>query len=359
MKSAEILSQFEEDLVADKNPTPAEYEERYGPIDAETKDLMEVMMGLVLLGEEAQLPPGFEERQRKLARDLIARKKAEDMVKHWQGGEKAVKEGNYTKAREHYQRLLTFVQYIKDESWIAFASSRLGNIASALDDKEKTLEYHQSARDLYRKLGMKRELAISLHNLAIEYLAKKDYPRARELYQEAIELNEELGATFALAHEYLNLGAAEKYLGNTAGAQEYYRTSLDIFSSRQDPNGTGMAEYNLGELVDDPAESIRFYQAALGHFREAGNQQLLAQSAGSLAVRYLSQGDNTKAKQMFKTAMEALKSKEPRAKSIESRLRREAAIAQIPDEARQDPARLLRFLLDREAEETWSVKREV
>jgi len=349
MKTEEILRQFEDDLVAGKKPTPAEYEAKYGKIDAETKSLMEVMMGLILLGEEAQLPKGFEERQRKLARDLIAHKKAEEMVAHWQAGEKAFAERDFAKAREHYERLLTFVKYLKDEPWIAFASGRLGNIADEMDETAKALEYYNVATDTYRKLGMKRELMTVLHNIGNIYLiVQKDYPKARIAYQGAIELNEELGATFALPHEYLNLGAIEKALSNNERAEKYYQTALELFRAQKNPQGIGYAEYNLGELMDNngkQTEAIHLYESAYRNLSLIKDYKLVAQTAGVLGTLYLGQGDLAKSKSYFRKAIEIMELiKEPKPTKVSFTL------PNIPEEVKKDPARLLRFLLDKDAE---------
>lgn len=351
MKSEEIMKQFEDDLVAGKNPTPAEYEAKYGPIDPETKSLMEVMLGLVLLGEEVKLPNGFEERQRKVARDLIARKKAEEMVSHWQKGEAAFKKGELDSAREHYERLLVFVKYLKDEPWVAFASSRLGYIADKAEDYDKALAYHLEALVIYQKLQMKLQTAVCLHNIAnIYHLVKRDYAQGRKYYQSAIEVNEELGATFPLAHEYLNLGTIERYLGHNELAGKYYQTSLELFQKRADTNGVAMAEYNLAELSDSqfqPDETVQLYESALEHFQETGNWPLVAQTAGALAAVYLNQGKTTRAKQLFQMGLAVLK-------KIEGAPRRKPYIEvppEIPEETKSDPARLLRFLLEKEAQE--------
>jgi tetratricopeptide (TPR) repeat protein len=362
MKSEEILRKFEDDIVAGKNPTPAEYEAKYGKIDEETKSLMEVMMGLVLLGEEAKLPEGFEERQRKLARDLIARKKAEEMVAHWQAGEKAFGEGDYSKAREHYERLLTFVKYLKDESWIAFSSSRLGNILDAQGDKEKALEYDIISAEVYRKLGMKRELMINLHNMGNLYLDKKDYRNSQKAYEEAIELNEEAGGSFPLPHEYLNLGVVEKYLNNREKAGNCFQTSYEMFIKTKNLNGMASAEYNIAELEDNmgnTGKAIRTYELALEHFRETNNWQLIAQTCGALGCLYTNQGKLDKAKDCYEEALEALKKEKTRnpdasgrdSATLRKKPKHKFVMPQIPDEAKRDPARLLRFLLDKDAEE--------
>jgi len=76
MVNQEIIHQFEEELIAGKDPKVWEYEKKYGPLDKETHDIL-ILMRAMRQHQEALAPlPGFKERQHKFLEEMIAREEA-------------------------------------------------------------------------------------------------------------------------------------------------------------------------------------------------------------------------------------------------------------------------------------------
>jgi len=66
-----IISQFESELFAGKDPKVYEYEKQYGPLDKETHDILILMRAMQQHAAETALPEGFKAEKRAFLERII------------------------------------------------------------------------------------------------------------------------------------------------------------------------------------------------------------------------------------------------------------------------------------------------
>jgi serine/threonine-protein kinase len=122
---------------------------------------------------------------------------------------------------------------------VASVVNELGNIAYQRDHYDEAIAYFQRNLDIYRAIyGDKHYLiALAISNLATAIAAKKDYPRAEQLYREAVRRY-----TDAQGPNHTNTGIARMKLGHVllrerrfAEAQVETQAGYDILVNQTSP----------------------------------------------------------------------------------------------------------------------------
>jgi tetratricopeptide (TPR) repeat protein len=124
---------------------------------------------------------------------------------------------------------------------LAFGLTHLGNIQSALGQREAALQSSQEAADIYRKLAQARpdtflpDFAMSLNNLGVIQSALGQREAALQSSQEATDIRSKLAHTRpdaflpALAMSLNNLGEIQSALGQHDAALQSTQKAADIY----------------------------------------------------------------------------------------------------------------------------------
>lgn len=112
---------------------------------------------------------------------------------------------------------------------------------------------YPAARDLYREslelseaMGDEESVAIVLNNLANVLRTQGDLGAARAHYQRSLALREKLGLRRGVASSLSNLGLLAEREGDLAGARALYRQSLAIRRELGEAKGVAISLCNLG-----------------------------------------------------------------------------------------------------------------
>ena len=138
---------------------------------------------------------------------------------------------------------------------------------------------------LFRRLGVPRELGLSLNFLAATVHLEGDFAAERRLLQESIALLDAADDRWCTAYSRNDLGLATHLLGDTDEALRLVRESLATFEEFGDPRGIAFALNNLGELaVDrgDYTEAARLLRESLALRRATGDHWGVAYSLNQL-----------------------------------------------------------------------------
>jgi tetratricopeptide (TPR) repeat protein len=123
----------------------------------------------------------------------------------------------------------------------------------------------QTAATIADDAGDLRYQAWCRANLSSVLCTKGEYPRARQLAQEALHIRQELGDRAATAHSLSRLGEIAAALADYQLATQHYQDAVAIANEVGDPNHEYAALNGLGRVA-----------AALGRYAEA--QQRLEES---------------------------------------------------------------------------------
>ncbi|HEV2458079.1 MAG TPA: tetratricopeptide repeat protein [Ktedonobacterales bacterium] len=138
---------------------------------------------------------------------------------------------------------------------------------------------------LFRRLGDRRRIRVTLNNLALVEDAQGHYTRAQALYEENVAAERTEGDQYVLATGLINLGNVAAHLGNLAQAERWVSESLTLFQEVDDREGVAEALLNLGDLAwhqGHPTEAEPQLQEALKRFRQLQSPLGCAQALRSL-----------------------------------------------------------------------------
>jgi DNA-binding CsgD family transcriptional regulator len=164
-----------------------------------------------------------------------------------------------------------------------------GNFERARGDYEAALSAAQEAHDGAAEWQ-------SLIDLGFLWTAR-DYAKTGEYFQRALEVARLLGDPTTVGHSLNRLGNWYANVEQPETGLKYHREALELFQSQNDPRGLVETLDLLGmssQLNSDLAQSHRFYQRAIGHWRALSDRRGLASSLASqplCAAIYLKSAD--------------------------------------------------------------------
>jgi tetratricopeptide (TPR) repeat protein len=146
----------------------------------------------------------------------------------------------------------------------------------------------------------------SLISLGTCHLLLGDYPKAIDLYEQALTIAQEIVNRQAEATVLTNLGICHRNLGQTQEAIELYQQVLAIDREFGDREGEATALGNLGNCyysMGDYPRAIELYQQALAIAREIGDRQGEATALGNLGNGYADLGQTQHAIDLCQQAL--------------------------------------------------------
>lgn len=183
--------------------------------------------------------------------------------------------------------------------------------------KEAYLIAHQVSRRAKAELGEHHPVyAESLHSLALIAQEKGDYPRALELYQEALAIHRKTKGQYhpEIAATLNNMAELYRKVGNFSAAEPLYEQAIEIdriVDRHEDPE-YGIHLNNLGTLYvsrGSRAKAIPLLRDATIIFRNTvgENHPYYAANMHSVAALYESVGDYAGAARFLRLAVKILR----------------------------------------------------
>jgi predicted ATPase/DNA-binding CsgD family transcriptional regulator len=203
-------------------------------------------------------------------------------------------------ARGHpSEGLLWLTRGLADASGIALpvrakALDAAGALCHSLGDLMPAEAYLSEGLTIWRQLGDKRGMAISLNTLGLVAKAQGSLVRAGTQLSKALTLAREMNDAPRVATVLNNLAALAIDQGDYAAAQPFLRESLSIKRGLGDAAGIANSLHNLGDAAlhqgayDQAAAALR---EGLTFSRQVGVGHVSAQSLHSLAMVGLRRGD--------------------------------------------------------------------
>jgi CHAT domain-containing protein/tetratricopeptide (TPR) repeat protein len=165
------------------------------------------------------------------------------------------------------------------------------------DARGRALDGLAAAVDIFERLGLQYEAAMSLHSIGVGHLRGGETRRAIPFLERAALLFKSLGS-----HMYPStvnaLGGVADLLGDTSSAIDRYNEALSYYRSIGTASGEGLARNNIGKLYSDTAnwqQALHEYRQALALFRAAGDRNREALALYNIGMAYGWLGDTDQA----------------------------------------------------------------
>ena len=164
---------------------------------------------------------------------------------------------SYEAALQVYTRESSPQEWVKTHNNLGDAYMR--RLWGDLTENTKgAIRSYEQALVAAREIGNRSEEAHSLEKLGHGfYHFLKEYQRAKDYYQQFVELSEEIGDRLGIGNALNFLGNVYSSLEEFQQAIEYYQQSLAIFEDIDERSGISDSLYNLSRVYDSLGESQR------------------------------------------------------------------------------------------------------
>jgi tetratricopeptide (TPR) repeat protein len=213
---------------------------------------------------------------------------------------------SYAAARHWYQRMLDAAERT-DEYEVARALHGLATIDLRQGDYVTAREKFQRALEIFQQIGDRAGQADTLHNLAMIDLWQGDYENAGEKFQTALEIRQQIGDRAGEASNLHNLASIDLRQGDYENAGEKFQTALEIRQQIGHRAGEASTLHQLATIdlrQGDYVTAREKFQRALEIFQQIGHRDGEASNLHNLATIDMNQGDYENAGEKFQRALE-------------------------------------------------------
>lgn len=136
-------------------------------------------------------------------------------------GETYEDQGNFEQAEVYYKKALALYRQNDDLVEMARSYRDLGDLCDEFEKYPKAIDYYQRARNIERDRGNKYYEAVYLTDIGMMYQKQGQLPLARRIFNEALQLNLEIGAKDHQRDTYSILADISAQMGDYSSAFEY------------------------------------------------------------------------------------------------------------------------------------------
>ncbi|MCS6808198.1 MAG: adenylate/guanylate cyclase domain-containing protein [Bacteroidota bacterium] len=172
-------------------------------------------------------------------------------------------------------------------------------------DLQPSFTYASQAVELARALHSS-ELAASLNVLGIAYRNIGNYPKALEIFFEALTAAEQAYNRRERGYALNNIGDVYRLQGNYEWALEYITQARTIFQELHYPEGIGYCCMRLGEIAEAKQQyedALRFYTEAWNIRRSMGDTTQMYVSLIKIGTIYRAKREFARAKEYYQQAL--------------------------------------------------------
>ena len=214
---------------------------------------------------------------------------------------------NHRKARDHLESALNISREVGDRKNERRWLHNLGNVYVGLEDYEKAIKYYEQTLALSVLFSDKLAEEMCLGELGAHvYAMIGEYYKARECHEKALKISRQINDRVGEATQLGDLGRVHMLLGNHQGAIECLEQALDICRrigqkelESDQLRFLGTAYLNTGEFE----RSMKYYSQALEVSEEVSDKRCMGSALSDLVNFYLTLGDLEKGEEYLRQAL--------------------------------------------------------
>jgi len=211
--------------------------------------------------------------------------------------------GDLAKAKAYFLNSLTLINTENDVELTANLETNLGVLENIQGQTDDSIKHLTNALVSYNKLGDKRRITETKHNIGMVYLELKDYESALAAFDEAIEIAKQGGYMSILSLIYLAKSQVLVAMDDFYYASEFADKALDISYSTDDKL-TSADSYRVKGIIErsrknfDAAETYLLTSVRIN--TNLKNEHNIALTSLELATLY-EEKNNSQSKESYLT----------------------------------------------------------
>jgi predicted ATPase len=188
----------------------------------------------------------------------------------------------------------------------ARASFASGVLAVTQRDLERGRLLLRQCLEIYRELGDRRGVVVSLVALANQHVAAGDHDAAQSVLEQSLLVWQELGDSAGFARSLSNLALVARGQGRFDEARTLYQRAAELFERLGDKLSRAWAVDHEGDAARDQADlaaAEALYGEALAAFRELGNGWGIGSSLAALGACARDRREYDTARRIYRDAL--------------------------------------------------------
>ncbi|MEJ7605142.1 MAG: tetratricopeptide repeat protein [Bryobacteraceae bacterium] len=188
----------------------------------------------------------------------------------------------------------------------AQALAYAGALSDNLGDYQSAAPLYQQSLEIYQELGEKKGVAAQLNSLGTTYQLRGDITAARPWYEQSLEACRELGENTEIAAAITNLASVINAQGDHGLARSLMHEALAIFATLGDAMNVAWSFNHLGDSALDSgnlSQARLDYEQGLKIFRGLGNKWGMGRSFADLGYLSVEENNSESAHAAFEQAL--------------------------------------------------------
>lgn len=206
--------------------------------------------------------------------------------------------GEYTAGLDDLQKSQALYERIKKSHHALTVLNSIATLYNRMGDYAQAKHIYERALAAQRAAGMRREIAVTQHNLARAHENLHEWSAAREAYAEALRIAQTLNYTRGQAYALRGLAAVANATGDARTALELLEQAQTFQKEVQDARLSAQIDHARGvalHLLDRLNESAAALERAADVFRRADSLNELSPTYTELAAVYAAMNNWRKA----------------------------------------------------------------
>jgi predicted ATPase/DNA-binding SARP family transcriptional activator/Flp pilus assembly protein TadD len=186
---------------------------------------------------------------------------------------------------------------------MAFPLQVKGRIAAAQNEYTRAKQFYRASLTLYQEKGDREGIASSFYYQSRIAIWLGEYAKAKQMLQESLAIHREMGNPYNTAIVLDGLGLAALWLEEYDEAEQLFQESLTIFREIGDRWRIAMVFLNQGNVAfyrEKYQEAQQLFQTSLATMREIGARWGIATALNNLGEVTSRQGEYAEAKHLFR-----------------------------------------------------------
>ncbi|MFH1119331.1 MAG: tetratricopeptide repeat protein [Bacteroidota bacterium] len=212
-----------------------------------------------------------------------------------QEGRMLMQKNDFSSALDIFEEAIQLGNKYKMANELGIANGVTAIIYAELGDYDNSAKYNFRALEFFEKAGNKKEIGVTLGNIAADMLSQKNHRKALDYMNQALNIAIGIKDKPGIAQQYNNIaGVYFSSFSDYGKALTYYRKSSRVNREIGDNLQLGINQLNIGFCylrMNEPDSALPYFIYALERFRESDNPVRIANGELALAKYYQATGN--------------------------------------------------------------------
>ncbi|WP_375471292.1 tetratricopeptide repeat protein [uncultured Nostoc sp.] len=214
--------------------------------------------------------------------------------------------GLVQEAVAHFHQTLDFCP----EEELQDKSATLNNMAQVIADQgdiPKAIALYEQSLEIKEQIGDVQGKATTLNNMALVFAQQGDIPKAIALYEQSLEIQQQIGDVKGKATTLANIAGVIAQQGDIPKAIALWQQDLEISEQIGDVKGKAATLNNMAQVIADQGDipkAIALWEQSLEIQQQIGDVKDKAATLANMAQVIADQGDIAKAIVLWEQSLE-------------------------------------------------------